>query len=216
VQIIHNWLNGKQNFIVGTSLYKAFGKDEKLKHLFAQGESGIAKKLLAEELKKLIEPGKPVITIAPKPVVRETDVMPEGNTPVLEALKNEWQHPYQRMNLLRHQLDKYGNKNTKDAIAYRKPIAREIKELEQQCMAIWAKRDYYEKEGKLPFVAETKMVIPTDPIELAELISNLKKNIRRNRKLMADNADKPQYAQFYVEYKNQYKQLTGRDYAEKN
>jgi hypothetical protein len=216
MQIIRNWLKGQQNFVVGTTLYKTFGKDEKLKELLAKGETSNAKKLLREALEEMVKPGEPQVALPQKPVDKETEEMPSSGEPVLDSLKNKWKPLYERMNLLRHSLDKYGSSNTTEAIEYRQPIAREIKELELQCKAIWAKRDYYLKEGKLPFVAETKLDIPTDPIELAKLISNIKNYIRRYRKKLEKDPANAKYAQFLLDYKAQHKQVTGKDYEEKD
>jgi hypothetical protein len=93
--------------------------------------------------------------------------MPQSKDPVLQALRNEWQPLYQRMNYLRHELDRVtttaefplyevGNDpgNSPEEISKREPIAFEILELEQQCMRIWARRDHYLQQGKLPEVKE--------------------------------------------------------------
>ena len=165
----------------------------------------------------LASDGIPVAAPVTRKVQRETSTaMPASDDAVLESIKNKWMPLYQRMNLLRHSLDKYGDDNSDAASAYRLPITNEIIDLEKQCTAIWDERDYYIANGRLPFVAEKTVEIPEDPIELANLISNLKKNIRRNRKEMKAHPDKPQYAQFYEQYKKQYKEVTGHEYVEKN
>jgi hypothetical protein len=236
MQIIHNWLKGRQNFIVGATLYKTFGKDQKLKDLFVKGETATAKLLLCEALQKIVAPEETgvaetvknvtkietnvPVTAKPVPPVetkadKETAQMPGSADPILNSLKNEWQPLYQRMNLLRHSLDKFEAINTEEAINFRRPIAREIKELDLQCKAIWAKRDYYLKEGKLPFTSENKIVIPADPVELAKLINNIKRYIRRYRTLM-NKPGNPKTAQLYIDYKAKYKLVTGEDYEETN
>lgn len=227
VQIILNWLGGQQNFTVGATLYKTFGTDEAFKEQLSQGESPDIKKRLAEELQQLVRPMKKpehVLDIAVRLIGKDTDTdnpqpetseMPLSADEVLQAIRNEWHPLYQRMNLLRYSLDKYGSDNSPEAIEYRKPIAFEIRQLEKECNAIWAKRDYYLKEGKLPFGSEKKFEIPTDPVKLAMLINNIKKSIRTNRKLMKDHPGNPKYAQLYNQYKEKHKLVTGKDYEEK-
>ena len=196
-------------------LYHSFGTNQALKDLLDMGETPFCKDLLAEELKKFAENGVEEVHTAPDHADRDGAEMPESDNEILQALRNEWQPLYQQMNLLRHELDRYGDDNSDAAIAYRKPRARKIKELEQECIAIWKKRDYYEKHGELPFIKEIKLEIPTDPVKLAGLISNIKKYIRRYRKLMEDHPGEPKYVQLYNDYKQQHKTVTGVDYVEK-
>jgi hypothetical protein len=216
MQIIVNWLKGSRNFQIGATLYKTFGTNQALKNLLEKGETKFCKDLLVEELQSLLEREEPV-ELPEDPDPDETRVMPDSPDDILQAIKNEWTPLYQRMNYLRHALDKdFDDMNSEAAIAYRKPIAFEILELEQQCEHIWAKRKYYLKEGKLPDVKENKLEVPEDPVQLANLINNTKKNIRRNRKLMNENPDMPKYTQLYISYKTFYKLITGDDYQEKD
>jgi hypothetical protein len=215
MQIIKNWLNSSQNFTAGATLYKAIGKNTALKNLLAKGETPFAKKLLVEELEKLATVS--VQEFLPDVIAEETAVMEDSSNNVLQAIKNEWSPLYQRMNYLRHQLDKdFEDMNSPAAIAYRKPIAREILQLEQKNISLWKKRDYYKKHGKLPFTEETKIEIPTDPVAHAKLISNLGSYIRRYRKQMQDKPDDAKAAQLYNENKAKYLEVAGKEYEEKN
>lgn len=215
VQIIKNWLNGSQNFRVGVTLYNTFGTNPALKNLLAKGETPFCKNLLIEELQKLIDKGIPV-ELPVEPIQKEVGVMPDSADGVLQALKNEWMPVYQEMQYKRHQLDKeFEHPNSEAAITYRKPLAFEILALEQQCIQIWAKRDYYVKEGKLPFVPETKLVVPTDPTEVGNMIYNIKRYIRRERLKLKKEPGNAKVAQRYKEFLAQHKQLIGEDYEEK-
>ena len=214
MQIIDNWLKGKKSFIAGVILYKQLGKNERLKELLAGGETPFLRKELETALAKLMKEG--VKAVAPPALSPETDVMPDSADVILKALKDEWMPPYLKMNLLRHELDKYGKDNGWEAIAYRKDRANEIKELEQVCMKVWAKKDYYEKHGKLPFVEEVKMDIPEDPEERSNMIEGIKKNIRRNRFEMKKPGADASFAKRYEEYKVKYKEVSGKEYVEKN
>lgn len=210
--IIENWLNGPRNFFVGKAVYKTVGGDKKLIDLLDKGKTPIAEELLLKAMQKLLQ--APALPPVPKPM-ETADDFPKTTDPVLNSIREEWLKPYQDMNYKRHQLDQYKG-NSPEMIAKRKPLAFEILELEQQCMRAWKKRDYYLQHGKLPDVADTKKELPTDPVELGKYISNLAKNIRRNKLLMKQHPDKPVYTQKYEQYKQEYIDATGTAYQEKN
>lgn len=134
---------------------------------------------------------------------------------VLHSIKNEWQIPYKKMQYLIGQLDQFGSSNKKSAIEKRAALAKEILELEQICNAIWAKRDNYELTGVLENKTAAALVIPSDPIELAELIIRIKKSIRNNRLLMQKNPDNPIYIERFQNYKMQFFKVTGKHYLDK-
>lgn len=219
ILLISKWLKSKNNFFVGSVLYEKFGTDDKLKSLFSDCTTpdDYLKKRLEQELidlsKKtdlpLISLSKPVQSLA-------TGDMPVSDDAVLKALRNEWLPLYQKMNYLRHELDRVASEefplynadvdqpdNSPMAIAKRKPIAFEILELEQQCMLIWHKRDHYIKSGQLPEAKEKKTELPADPVELGKLIETLKRNVRRNKQKMDQHPDKVVYALKYQQYKAQ-------------
>jgi hypothetical protein len=210
--VIEKWLNGPRNFYVGKAIYLTVGNDKRLIDVLHKGKTPIAEELLLTALQNLLSKPTPVKT---SKATFETAEMPVDADPVLQSIQQEWKKPYQQMNYKRHQLDQYKG-NTPEMIAIRKPLVFEILELEQQCMKMWKKRDHYLEHGKLPDVSERKVELPTDPVELGKLIESIKKNIRRNRKLIHQHPDKPVYAQKYQEYKQQYESVTGKAYEEKD
>lgn len=218
MQIIKTWLTGKQNFAVGAIMYRTIGKDQSLKDIFSKGETAASKKLLIQAFERMLQPEQEQPTIPAEAKPDDSEVMPDSFDEVLQSLKTKWTEPYQRMNYLRHQLDKdFDDVNSIEAINYRKSIAFAILQLEQECIKVWKERDYYLKHGKLPNVPETKtFVIPSDPVELANLINSIKKNIRRNRKQLQDNPGDAKYAQLLADYRLKFKQITGKDYDEKD
>src|SRR5690242_1108235 len=140
--IIKTWLGGTQNFIAGRSIYKKLGDDDRLKRIFEKGESAVSKKLLIEALTKLLdEPTQPTKPFTPA-IDTVADTMPESTDAILQALRNEWMPLYSRMNYLRGQLDAFGDSNEMQHISARQAIAFEVLSIEQECMRIWAKRDY--------------------------------------------------------------------------
>lgn len=204
MELIQKWLSGKRNFIIGAVLYKKFGTDEKLKKLFEGKPDAYMQKRLADELSALLK--KPKVVLQSKPKKSEAEEMPASNDPVLKALRNEWMGYYQRMNYLRHELDKH-QWNSSQEIAIREPMAFEILSLEQKCMAIWARRDYYLKEGKLPEVKEKEDPLPENPVELGKKIETVKRNIRRNKELTEKHPDKSQYPQRVIQYEKELERI---------
>lgn len=211
MRLIDDWLKGKQNFIVGRSLYKIFGKEEALQKLFAGGETAFAKKKLADALTAL--------SVAPVKVLTAEDTsfteMPAANDEVLNSLQAAWKEKYARMNMLRHNLDQYGSDNSPETIAACEPICKEILMLEKEINKLWRERDYYLENKKLPTVASKKKELSSKIDEAAQQLENIKKNIRRNNGLMQKFSAEPKYAQLYNDYKNRYKEITGEDYKER-
>jgi hypothetical protein len=216
MKIIDTWLNGTRNYIVGISIYKhsSYCKPELLQ-LFEKGKTAFAERKLLEELQSInngiAEKEKPI-----KIIEKETQLMPDSDNEILQALKNEWVPKYQAMNYKRHSLDKYTTNSLED-IEARKILALEILALEQECIQIWDKRDYYEQYGELPFQQkkETEDIIPEDPIELAQFIQRQKSYIRRHRLNVELHPDKPEHAEKLATAKRLYKQATGKDYVER-
>lgn len=209
--ILTNWLNGSQNFIVGRAFYKYIGKDERVKELLKKGESPASKNILVDAITDIFK----LPSLIPQQKHTATDEMPGGQDIVLTALKEEWMPLYQKMNYLRTSLDKYSDSNSEDAIEYRSPIAFEILDIEKQVMFIWHKRDYYLQHGKLPATQTKEKEIPTDPFELGRYVENIKKNIRKNRQKMQRPGADAKYAELYQKYLGDFREVTGKDYEEK-
>lgn len=204
MELIQKWLSGTRNFYVGVVLYKQFGIDEDLKKLLAGKPEPYLQKRLEEALAEVLQKPKVVLQI---PVnKKELAEMPKSEDAILEALRREWLPLYQRMNYLRHELDRFEG-NDFEIIAKRKPLAIEVLELEQQCMRTWERREYYLKNGKLPEVKEKEDPIPEDPIALGKMIETLKRNIRRNKQLAESHPDNVVYPLKVKQYEEQLQRL---------
>lgn len=207
MQIIDNWIKNGRNFIAGRAIYNTLGTDAGVKELLQQSASPFAVQRLAEELEELNSNGLHKVVV----VTSTAAEMPDDDNVVLQAFKKEWLKPYQQMQFVRHDLHKFGNSNTNEAIEYRKMQAFKILLFEQQCNEIWARRNAFAKTGELPKPTETPgVVIPTDPLLLGKFIESCKRQIRRNRL----QKESPAAQQRYLHYKNLYKQATGEDYKE--
>ena len=208
MQVIKNWLAGNMNYIAGRCIYSVYGSDDALKKIFSLFETDIRRREMVKAIQRIITNNTGALPLA-EPAAKETD-MPESSNPVLQALRNEWLPLYQDMNYKRHQLDKWGDVNTGPVKRMRYDLAVEVLGIEQQCMVIWARRDYYIKHGKLPEVKEKKLQLPTDPVELGKLIEGTKKNVRRNKLLMKQNPGNASFVQRHADYTLLLQKLTGQ------
>lgn len=208
--LLERWLKSSQSFIIGRALYNQIGDDYNIKTLLLGGENSINKSILKKCIASLLK----------KYECNNEDfsfnIKSTRNQTLLNKTNEEWQPVFVRMNYLRAKLDHYGTDNVPECIASRESLAFEILYLEDKCEAIWAKRDYYLKHGTFPEVDEEDFVIPKDPKELAKLLQNIPRNIRRNRLKMQQPGAKALYAHLYNRYKDLYKQITGNEYVEKD
>jgi hypothetical protein len=211
--IVDRWLSGKQNYIIGRVLYDVLGNERTVKELFAKGETPFAKNKMVDELKKLNEKSSvqfSSFTIDHSPLVATQ----RTGDAVMHSLDAEWKEKYARMNLLRHKLDEYGERNDDEARGACATLCKEILELEQQCMKIWTSRNVYEETGHLPEVNNKKIEIPTEAIELGKFIENRKRDMRRYRKKMQDEPAVAKWSQLYNDHHQLYKEATGKEYNE--
>jgi len=235
MQKIKEWLSGKQNFIIGRAIYRAMiSANDDLIQLLDQGYSQYTHQKLVNAMQAHLEPPAAIAEITvedrlnyyptvwmdedlDQPLMELTSLVPskpQVDQFVVKALEKEWQIPYKKMQYLIAQLDQFGEANDPAAIASRMDLAGQILELEQQVNSVWAKKDEYEKTGHLS-AAVDDLEIPTDPIQLAELINRIKKGIRNNKTRMQQFPDKATYAEKYQTYKMQYFKVTGKHYQDK-
>ena len=236
MQKIKEWLSGKQNFIIGRAIYRAMiSANDELIQLLDQGYSQYTHQKLVNAMQAHLEPPAAIrgITLEDRihygyelpdseqeldpPLMELTSLVPskpEIDPFVVKALEKEWQIPYKKMQYLIAQIDQFGEANDPAAIASRMDLAGQILELEQQVNSVWAKKDEYEKTGHLA-AAVDDLEIPSDPIQLAELINRIKKGIRNNKTRMQKFPDKSGYAEKYQTYKMQYFKVTGKHYQDK-
>ena len=190
MELITNWLKGTKNYHVGKAIYATLGHDKHVHALLDGPKTPMAEKALHEGLQKLLSKPNPIV----KSTTEEAGVMPTNtNDAVLNALAEEWKKPYGQMKFLQAQLHQHGNKNTAEAIEFRKTKALQILQLEQSCMAVWAKRDYYIKNGLLPDATVPTVAIPTSPIELAKKITSCQREIRLYRGKLAKDPSQAKY-----------------------
>lgn len=208
MQLIEQWMKGSKNFVVGRSLYKRFGTNDKLKALLDKGETPHAKQELVKELQAIVNTG---VRSTVKQEGRQFEEMPKGTDPVLMALEEEWKPLYMQMNYKRHEMDKYGKSNDLAARTACHALCKDILTLEKEINFIWDRYDHYILNGRLPEVKESSFVLPTEPLKLGTLIKTLERYIRRYKNTAATN---PKHAQLLEDYRKKYKQATGKEYGE--
>lgn len=210
--LIDKWLNGNRNFFVGKSLFEMYSTNKAIKALLDKGETAYSHSLLVKELMAINENGtRPVHRVEKEKAILLP--MPTGGDSVMKSLEAEWKPKYALMNKLRYDLDKYDGDNSLSVRAICNDLCQQILSLEQECMQIWEKRDYYEKNGRLPDVENKEIEIPTDALKLATFIQSCLRQIRRYRATKETNS---KHAQLYLDYILKYKKATGNEYQEKD
>jgi len=205
-EIILRWINGKRNFTVGVLLYQQFGANEDKKKLFAAGKNAISEAALLNALQLLLEEKEIVI---PKEAQVKFEAMPDGDDQVFKSFKDAWLPLFSEMNLKRHRLDQYLEDTSREAEIKRAELAKDILYLEQQCMAVWAKRDFYSKHGHLPNKSiESEVVV--DEFKAAKQIERTKTYIRQYRKKVRDNPGNPNHAAKLLQFEKELTELQNR------
>ena len=204
MDLIKSWLNGKQNFIAGRILYSIYGSDESLKALFAKGETADSRSKLVAALRDIIQ----APAVAEKTEAEESlEKMPAGNDPVEESIHQDWKAHYTNMNMLRGELDAYGESNSPEALVRCNELCAEILAEERYVNYCWAKLRHYKKFGQLSEVKEETIEIPVDPAQLGTLIKNTERNIRRNKQRARENEGSPLYPALVLKYESLLKKL---------
>ena len=221
-QLIDNWIKTGKNYESGRILYSVLGKNEQLKASLAKAKTATLAKELEKALLQIHAGKAEQVASKPKPSAKvpvpSVHVPPKQsdkpvNDTVLQAIDAEWKPIYKEMQLFRHKLRQYGNSNAAEHVNERAAWAQKVLDLEQQCLVIWRKRDYYIANGKLPDVQVDKQ-LPTDPLEIGRRVENLKRYIRREGEKLKKNPANAGAAMRRKEYLDEYQQLTGKQYQE--
>lgn len=198
---INKWLAGKRNYLYGTILYQKYGADEALKKLF-QNRTNYTEAKLLECLQQLVSDE----VIAPAPIV-STAVMPDSTDKTEQALKDQWMPLYTKMNYLRHQLDIHLDDLSEDADIARGRLAKDILQLEKDCMAIWMQRNFYRAHGNLPGKSSEEKEPVIDDFKAGRRIETLKIYLRRYKGYLAKEPGNANHAEKLKQYEKEFNQL---------
>lgn len=201
-ELIENWLKGSRNYIVGKVLYNRFGSDEDLKVVLATRTQYTEERLLDELTKLARGTAQPKVE---KQSIVAVATFPDSADDVLKQMKDEWMPLYTEMNYKRHELDRYAGNHSKSAVKKRGELARDILNLEQQCMKVWRKRDHYIEFGKLPEPEIKEPIV--DAGKLAERYVNVQGYIRRYKMYLRKDPQNRKYNELLKSYEKELEEL---------
>lgn len=204
MQPLITWLSGSKHYTTGCIIYNVYGSDELLKKQLAKGYTEHNQSRLQAAIVAITAQQRlPIYT----PKADDQFIMPESNDAVLQAFRNEWLPLYKKMNYLVAQTDKYGDDNSIEAVNYRWDCAKQILQLEQQVMKIWARRDKYARTGELDEVKVKDFVVPTEPLKLANTINAHKRYVRRYRQWITEKPNDAKVAKWTLKLQQMEEEL---------
>lgn len=223
MDIIRKWLNGSRNYTDGIKLYSVFGRDDKLKRMFAnEGPSDFKKKKLAEVLQGMLSeqpassaPRKTsdkTIKEAPAPVVVQPFVnkdkkWSQQRDEVEEAMYQQWKPLFaEMMNLTARVGDiaRLGEKDTLKKIEAGR-MALRICDLDDELDEIYLQRDQYLQNGQKP-VSFPYGEVCIDPMRMPLKLANHQRYVREYKAKLAQKPDNVKFAeqikkhQWFVDY----------------
>ena len=215
---LRKWLNSSRDYAEGVKLLVEYSSDSKLKRLFTtEGYSDFKKGLLQKTLQELLtKTTTQQISIEEKKekvvqlVAAAHNRWPEGMDEVLQALHAQWKPLFSEMNYLTstiYEVAKAGKQDEAGRMAHR------ILDLDDQCDAIYDKRDFYLEHKHLPTDKPAYPVV-TDPLKYPLALSNAQRQLREARLRLKKNPNNERIAatikknEWYVAH---YKQLLKLD-----
>lgn len=135
-----------------------------------------------------------------RPLVLQTvatqNEMLRGDSSLKEACKNEADKIYKEMMNVRALLfaqchiEPVPGENSSAAVAIRKEMALRVVNMQPAMNEAYKKLHYVEEHGKLPDADDQEDELPTNPIELERMRSNLLKNISRHKRNPDQSAER--------------------------
>jgi hypothetical protein len=195
---IKQWLNSKQDYDAGATLYLLHGTDANLKRIFREPASPFKKQKLLEALKgMLIKNLKSEIVNLKSKEEAKTNLTvsdrkwPEQKDEVLTALHLQWKPLFAEMMNLTSRIYDIALAGKKDPAMQQEAgrMAHRILDLDDMCDDIYKKRDNYIKNGSLPqdFIPDHPVV---DPVKWPVALANATRYIRDYKnKLKKDPAN---------------------------
>lgn len=190
---IREWLKGTQNYDAGARLYLVHGTDHALRRVFSEPASDFKKKKLVEALKALVTKKAAVVkviettkAVAIEHIAISDRKWPEKLDPTLKALKAKWLPLFTEMMNLSSRIFDVAVMGQSDP--YHKiqagQMAHRICDLDDECDAIYTKRDHYQKYKKLPEdKGPIELVVDSKKIPLA--LSNARRYIRDYKNILS-------------------------------
>lgn len=192
---IREWLNGPKNYAEGARLYLIHGKDPALRIAFNEAESPFKKRRLEEALRGLLT--RKVVAERKIEETKDTAIrrvaVADRNWPgemdtTLTALWNKWKPLFaEMMNLSSRLYDVAKAGQTDPAMKVEAGrMAHRICDLDDECDAIYEKRDHYLKYKKLP-EEKKPMDLVVDPKKIPLALANTTRYIRDYKNKLKKN-----------------------------
>lgn len=192
MQLIHNWINGSQDYFTGVLLYKMYGSNNAYKIAFASGKSDFNFTLLKKELRLLMGDVQP----KPKPIEKATPALKIttkdfADTDLYKACLNEAILAYKDVMNKRAilfamtKVDGFEDVNREDRVIARSKLAVDVVMLWQKMSKLFDRAGYVKENGKLPNDVDDNKDDEIDAIPDAlvkQHLDNLRKNINKIKK----------------------------------
>lgn len=173
---IKQWLNDGQPYYVGVALLATYGSNKGLVEMFDQGPSPYRITQLEKHLRAIDAPLIITPEDAPIIITVEKKELPETQVHAADPFKDIWQPKYAEMQSLCHRLEDIATAEERGVAAFR------ILELEQECIRLWAKRDYFFATGLKVDAEDEQAISVTDKYALMQRLHNLRTYISRTKK----------------------------------
>lgn len=223
---IKTWLNARvKDYEAGVKLYLQHGRDPALRSLFTkEEESDFKRRRLVQALQELllspsgVTSAEPVNKLAvtmhvPKPVITDFSQYHKGwpnpiTDPVIQALFEQWRPVYAELMSAQQRIYEIAlqgeNGNTSKELEACQ-LAHRIIDLDNECDELYAQRDHYLTNGRLPETGREKEVIG-DPVRWATERQNALRYIREYRsKIKKDPTNKlvPKWEQKILDWQEE-------------
>lgn len=209
MESIRIWANGKRDYSLGVRLYNVYGKDAKLKQLFAENIiTDYKKNRLTEALLGLLKPKvatkpselHPAAIVPSSPtLIKEIKAVPEKGwsstrSEIEDALYNEWAPLFNELMFLTNTVGDTARRGEKDPELQIKAcqMALRICDLDDECDDLYALRDTYKATGKLP--DRWPYGLPCfDPLLIPKKLANAERYVREYRSKLDKDGANEQY-----------------------
>lgn len=178
MEVIREWLE-HCDYEEGVRLYMRYGKDPVLLQLFEEAYTPFKQKRLEKALTDLLESAtKPatvkeaIVSHIQQPVFREHKGWPGVKDHVVQALHDEWYPLFVKLKHLEHSIYEVAKRDEAEAGR----MAHEILDLDEQCDALYGKRDHYISTGTLPSSEKKEVVV--DAIKWPLMLANAERMVR--------------------------------------
>ena len=183
---IREWLKGPKRYDDGATIYLKFGKDPKLKQVFREPESPFKKKLLESTLKAMLQ--KRVVQEVKQQEKKKVAISnvgwpekkwPEERDNTLQALYETWKPKFAEMMSLMSRLYDVALAGQTDEAKKQEAgqMAHKILDLDDECDAIYEKRDHYLQHKSLP-AEQPLMELVVDPLKIPLALQNEQRYVR--------------------------------------